>query len=237
MKFSLVTYNVHSCIGLDGACAPERVAEVITQCDADIVALQEIDVGRRRSGQVNQHAYIAELLQMQSCFYAALRYEDEEYGGALLSRLPMELVHSGPLPGNPGQEPRGALWARVEVQGEAVNVITTHLGLRPFERGKQVRALLGADWIGHPEFSAPSVLCGDFNFTPISPLHRRITRKYRSVRQAVRRPFSYGTFMGFLALDHIFISKNLQVSEVSMPRDSTAQVASDHRPLIARLHT
>ncbi|MBI2431587.1 MAG: endonuclease/exonuclease/phosphatase family protein [Candidatus Hydrogenedentes bacterium] len=235
MKFTALTYNVHSCIGLDGQCAPGRIAEVIASCDADIVALQEIDVGRRRSGQVNQHAVIAELVQMKSSFYAALRYEDEEYGGALLSRLPFELVKTGALPGHDRLEPRGALWARVEVHGFMVNVLTTHLGLRPFERNAQVHDLLGSQWMADLAFTPPAIVCGDFNFTPLSPLHRRIARKLRSVRQAVRRPFSYGTFMGVLALDHIFVSSDLKVNGVHVPRTPAAQVASDHRPLVARL--
>jgi len=235
MNFTVVTYNVHSCIGLDGQCAPERIAEVIAQCNADVVALQEIDVGRRRSGQVNQHAVIAELVQMKSSFYAALKYEDEEYGGALLSRLPFDLVKTGALPGGDKLEPRGALWARIEVGEARVNVLTTHLGLRPLERRAQVLELLSDRWMAHPDFSGPSLLCGDFNFAPISPLHRRIARNWPSVRQVVRRPFSYGTFMGILALDHIFVSRDLAVETVSVPRDKLAQVASDHRPLIARL--
>lgn len=235
MNFTVVTYNVHSCIGLDGVCAPERIAEVIAQCDADIVALQEIDVGRRRSGQVNQHKLIAELVQMKSTFYAALKYEDEEYGGALLSRLPFELVKSGPLPGGEKLEPRGALWARVECGDRIVNVLTTHLGLRPFERRAQIEALLGPEWMAHPDYQAPALLCGDFNFAPVSPLHRKMTRKFRSVRQIIRRPFSFGTFMGVLALDHIFVTPDIGVEKLEVPRTKLAQTASDHRPLIAKL--
>ena len=37
----VATYNVHSCIGGDGRHDPERVATVIAELNADIVALQE----------------------------------------------------------------------------------------------------------------------------------------------------------------------------------------------------
>jgi len=37
----VATYNVHACVGSDGRHDPDRVASVITELDADIVALQE----------------------------------------------------------------------------------------------------------------------------------------------------------------------------------------------------
>ncbi len=37
----MATYNVHACVGRDGRHDPERVAKVVTELDADIVALQE----------------------------------------------------------------------------------------------------------------------------------------------------------------------------------------------------
>ena len=40
-RLRVATYNVHSCVGTDGRHDPDRVASVITELDADIVALQE----------------------------------------------------------------------------------------------------------------------------------------------------------------------------------------------------
>ncbi len=37
----VATYNVHACVGRDGRHDPERVARVIGELDADVVALQE----------------------------------------------------------------------------------------------------------------------------------------------------------------------------------------------------
>ena len=44
-----MTYNVRRCLGLDGRLWPERIAETIVECDPDVIALQELDVGRARS--------------------------------------------------------------------------------------------------------------------------------------------------------------------------------------------
>ncbi len=38
----IVTYNVHKCRGLDRRVLPERIAEVLRQLDADVIALQEV---------------------------------------------------------------------------------------------------------------------------------------------------------------------------------------------------
>ena len=40
-RIRVATYNVHGCIGTDGRHDPGRVANVITELDADVVALQE----------------------------------------------------------------------------------------------------------------------------------------------------------------------------------------------------
>jgi endonuclease/exonuclease/phosphatase family metal-dependent hydrolase len=35
----IMTYNVHRCVGLDGRLSPERIAEVIASCEADVDAI------------------------------------------------------------------------------------------------------------------------------------------------------------------------------------------------------
>ncbi len=40
-RLSVATYNVHACVGTDGRYDPDRVAAVIAELDADIVAVQE----------------------------------------------------------------------------------------------------------------------------------------------------------------------------------------------------
>src|SRR5689334_13841828 len=57
----IMTYNVHSCRGMDGAISHERIAEVIERYNPDVVALQELDLGRERSGRLDQTRSIAEL--------------------------------------------------------------------------------------------------------------------------------------------------------------------------------
>ena len=41
-RIRIAAYNVHKCRGLDRRVQPARVAEVIQEIDADIVAIQEV---------------------------------------------------------------------------------------------------------------------------------------------------------------------------------------------------
>ncbi|HEY8990908.1 MAG TPA: alkaline phosphatase family protein, partial [Luteolibacter sp.] len=58
----VMTYNTHSCGGMDGRVSPRRIARIIRQNSPDIVALQEIDHGRSRSRGEDQASLIAKEL-------------------------------------------------------------------------------------------------------------------------------------------------------------------------------
>src|SRR5205814_6589017 len=104
----VLTYNIHSCVGLDGKLAPGRVARIIRGYDPDIVALQEVDVKRRRSRGEDQTARLADELQMHSAFCCTVNRSWEKYGHVLLSKFPLEVIASDLFAtNNPGVEPRG----------------------------------------------------------------------------------------------------------------------------------
>lgn len=237
----VMTYNVHSCIGLDGKVDVERVARVIAQANPDVVALQELDVGRDRSLGLDQAQLIARYLQMEFHFHPAMHMEEERYGDAILTRLPLRLIKAGPLPGladKPKLEPRGAIWAAVEFNGQEVQIINTHLGLQPRERLAQIDCLLGKDWLGHPDCRGPVVLCGDLNAQPNSQVCRRIAAQLQDSQTVLAQHRPAGTFpsrFAALRIDHIFVSQAVAVTAITIPGSQLAKVASDHLPLLAQL--
>ncbi|MCE5231399.1 endonuclease/exonuclease/phosphatase family protein [bacterium] len=237
----VMTYNIHSCIGMDGKIAPERVARILGQFQPDVVALQEVDVGRRRTGFIDQAELIAHLLEMNFAFHPALTIEEEQYGIAVLSRFPMKLLKAGPLPRlkNRHLEPRGALWIAFEHEGHRAQLINTHLGLRHRERIKQVEALLGPDWLGNidPEYG-PMILCGDLNAIPRSVVCRRLSRRLLDAQDAMENHRPRATWFGRYPIgriDHIFIEPKLSVCKVKVVNTRTARLNSDHLPLIVDL--
>jgi endonuclease/exonuclease/phosphatase family metal-dependent hydrolase len=234
----LLTYNVHRCIGVDGRLSPKRIAEAIAFTEPDIVALQELDVGRARTGGVDQAEIIARELGMQMHFHPALRVMEELYGDAILTALPSRLVRAGPLPGMTGWrvlEPRGALWAELEIGGARFQVINTHLGVVPRESAIQMKWLLGPEWLGHPDCRDPLLLAGDLNAVPGTRTYRRISKHLRDVQLCQGMPSPRPTFpvrMPVLRLDHIFVSTSIEVLRTEVVRTPLTRVASDHLPVL-----
>jgi endonuclease/exonuclease/phosphatase family metal-dependent hydrolase len=234
----IVTYNVHRCVGTDRRLDVARVAAVLAQLNPDIVALQELDVGRRRTGHVDQAHQIAERLEMTHHFHAALQVEEERYGDAILTALPERLVKAGPLPGyDPirALEPRGALWVEVDVDGRPLQVINTHLGLVPREQQIQASHLAGNAWLDHADCAWPAILLGDFNATSSSLVYRTLTAKLQPARRLARRKQPSSTFpspLPVLRIDHLFVSPGIEVLDVFAPFDPLTRSASDHLPLV-----
>jgi endonuclease/exonuclease/phosphatase family metal-dependent hydrolase len=237
----VMTYNVHRCRGLDRRWSPERIAEVIADCRPDIVALQELDVGRARSGRVDQAEVIARALGMDVQFFPALRVMEELYGDAILTRWPARLVKTGGLPRMrrvPRLEPRGALWSSITVGGIDLQVINTHLGILARERLRQIETLLGPDWLGHPDCRDPVVLAGDFNAAPRTRVYRRLSARLADAQRApcVRRArATFPTRFPTLRIDHVFVSRSIEVLAAATVRTPLARLASDHLPVVVDL--
>ncbi|MDZ4371233.1 MAG: endonuclease/exonuclease/phosphatase family protein [Phenylobacterium sp.] len=234
----IVTYNVHRCVGTDRRLDVARIAEVLGRLEPDIVALQELDVGRRRTNHVDQAHEIAERLEMAHHFHPAFRVEEELYGDAILTAYPERLVKAGALPGLPSMralEPRGAVWIEVMIEGRPVQVINTHLGLVPREQQIQAAALAGPDWLQHADCRAPAIMLGDFNATTSSIVYRTLTRRLQPARRLAPRRQPSSTFpsaLPVLRIDHVFVDPGIVVRDVFAPYDPLCRAASDHLPLV-----
>ncbi len=236
----VMTYNIHYAIGMDERVSVERIARVIAAHDPDVVALQEVDVERARTGGLDQVRRIADHLEMALEFHPTITVADERFGDAVLSRLPMRRVRDGALPALAGRadlEPRGVLWVEIDVDGTPVTVMNTHLSIHPRERAMQARALAGADWLRHPDAGERLILCGDFNAPVWSPSQRVLQRVVRDAA-ASSRPRDVRTWSGrlrLLRIDHVYLGAGVAVDEVWAARDARSRVASDHLPLVADL--
>ena len=234
----IVTYNVHRCVGNDRRLDVGRIAAVLASLNPDIVALQELDVGRARTGHVDQAHEIARRLEMTHHFHAALKVEEERYGDAILTSYPEKLVKTGPLPGHPriaALEPRGALWVEVEIDGRPVQIINTHLGLVPREQQIQAAHLAGPSWMDHPKCGWPCIVLGDFNATATSVVYRTLTARLQPARRIAKRKSASATFpspLPVLKIDHVFVSPGIEVADVFAPLDPLTRQASDHLPLV-----
>ncbi len=237
----IMTYNVHSCIGMDGKVSPERIARVIARYEPDVVTLQELDVKKIRTGTVDQAHHIAQMLEMEFHFHQAIHIEEERYGDAILTHLPMKLVKADILPkisGSPSFEPRGAIWVQVEVNGTPIQIVNTHLDLRSRPRRAQLEALLGENWLGHSDCNGTTVFCGDFNTLPSSALYRQISNQYKDSQYKRSKKGPRGTFFTRFPsarIDYIFVDKATEVITTYAPNTELTRIASDHLPLISEI--
>ena len=221
----IVSYNTHGAVGIDRRFAPERIARVLAEIDADIVALQELE---SRAGGFDMLAY----LQRETGFHAiagpTVRSAEGDFGNGLLTRFP--IVSAAQLNLDVARrEPRGAIDAIVDCEGARLRVIATHLGLRPSERREQVQRLLESVRSGPV---LPTVLLGDLNewFLRGRPLRWLHEHFGESPAQA-----TFPSPLPLLALDRIWSSPPTLLRRVRVHRSRLARRASDHLPLVARL--
>ena len=227
-RLRLASYNIHIGVGRDGHFHPERVAAVVAELDADVIALQEVQLG---AGTFDMLAHLADATGYAALAGPTLTHPTHgEYGNAVLSRHPV-VSHRCLDLSVPGHEPRGALDVVVHCgSGVTLRILATHLGLRPPERRDQVRRLLLE--VAADEHRGPTVLLGDLNewFLWGRPL--------RWLHQHFERPPAPRTFpAGFpvLALDRVWVKPRRCLRAIAVHRSALARLASDHLPVVAAL--
>gem|GEM_PF-3154221 len=240
-RVRLATYNIHWGLGVDGVQSLERTAAVLREMDADIVVLNEVDVNWRRSGNMDQAAYLAAAAGYPYSYYSpALRtwasggLSLSFYGNALLSRFPVQQARTVRLPTSRGREPRAVLVARLVVDGRPLTVLGTHLGLNQVERLWQTARLkeLAAAANG------PVVLLGDFNAHPWSPELKQLTDGPAGLVD-VHAAAGSGDGLTFPAhlplarIDYAFVSQDLAPRVLAVRAWTTG--ASDHLPVVVDL--
>jgi endonuclease/exonuclease/phosphatase family metal-dependent hydrolase len=221
----LASYNIHGGVGRDGRCVPKRIVQVIAELDADIVALQEVESGN--SG-FDMLGYLAAGSGLQAIAGPTLLRPDSEYGNGLLLRYPVASVRRIDLSIN-GYEPRGALDVEVDIDGFALRVVATHLGLRPSERREQIQRLLLAFEHDRP---LTSVLMGDINEwflwgRPLRWLHRHF--------KATPARATFPAWCPVFALDRIWAEPRDCLHRFGVHSSPLARIASDHLPATAEL--
>jgi endonuclease/exonuclease/phosphatase family metal-dependent hydrolase len=156
-RMRVVTWNVqHARPNPVGRPDVGAVVRAVDPLGADVVAVQELDRGRRRSGGVDQPAALADGLGGQLLWGPAVR-TDGEYGVALVVRGRVVDAEVVGLSGT--SEPRVVVVAEVEVHDRRWTVACTHLSRDREFAVEQLRVVLDA-LSARP---APRVLLGDLN--------------------------------------------------------------------------
>jgi endonuclease/exonuclease/phosphatase family metal-dependent hydrolase len=224
-KLRVVSYNIHCGIGWDGRFNERRVLDVLREIDADVVALQEVE---SRASGIDMLAWLAEQSGLHPIAGTTLLRADGHYGNGMLTRCPVVRSRLLDLSWR-GREPRGAISADLDCDGEPIRVVATHLGLRPAERREQVQHLLKL-FRETPEDRA--VLVGDLNEwflwgRPLRRLHNYFKR--------TPSPATFPSVMPVFALDRLWTHPRAILRKMWVHSSGNARKASDHLPLVADL--
>ncbi|HEX2280676.1 MAG TPA: endonuclease/exonuclease/phosphatase family protein, partial [Thermomicrobiales bacterium] len=87
----IATYNVHRCRGMDRRTIPSRIADVIREMNADVIALQEV-IGAGPSGP-GQAEEIGAALGMGWVMHSVRMLRNHHFGNVVMSRFPV--AHHG----------------------------------------------------------------------------------------------------------------------------------------------
>lgn len=240
----VMTYNIRSCVDMHRNVNPEMIAGIIQEQNADIIALQEVDAQKPFGTNGNQAGILAEKLNMNFVYFPSETSGLRAFGLAILSPYPIEQRYHSTLPSlYPRLKPRkrAAIRAAVPTPAGTVHIINAHLSLFKLERRRQLKALLGKDWLAALPPDEAVVICGDFNAGPLSKTYRSLARFLTDVQKDESRsphdPIqpTFHAHSPLFRIDHIFISRHLQTVRVEVRKTSNTRQASDHLPLIADL--
>lgn len=225
----VASYNIRKSLGTDRRRQPGRIMQILAEIDADIIALQEVDL--RLGARVS--TIPAETILDHSEYKpvrVGIRQESLGWhGNAILVRKGIEVVEQQRID-LPAFEPRGAILADIRIDGKLLRIVGMHLGLMGSWRLKQAERIVA--YLEKIEGRVPTVIMGDMNqWAPEGgclaqfAVHHNVIAPGPSFHS--RRPM--------LQLDRIITSRDLELKGTGVHNTALARRGSDHLPVWADL--
>jgi endonuclease/exonuclease/phosphatase family metal-dependent hydrolase len=156
IRSRIVSWNIHA-----ARTAPvDEIAAELRSMHADIAALQEVDVGVRRTGFIDEPGALAADLGFHYAFAASIRWDEGDYGLAVVSRWPLTHVRRYRLDTTAAGEPRIVLEVTVCASGRSLHVFNHHADGLAASRDEGLAALRG---LIQAEVGHGTLVVGDFN--------------------------------------------------------------------------
>jgi endonuclease/exonuclease/phosphatase family metal-dependent hydrolase len=233
-KFRIASYNIHKGRGLDGRIRIERIARVLDQIEADVVALQEVVSHEGSSIQDHQASYLADRYGFFYAIGETRKHRGGVYGNVTMSRWDFELVRHVDL-SVPRREQRGVLRTDIRIGGRIIHIFNVHLGTAHRERRTQAMRLMDHDLLKAIDISGPRIVLGDFNEWTHGLVTRTLSAEFHltDLRNHLPRTRAYPSILPLLNLDHLYYDHELKLEGARFHRNRQSLVASDHLPLVA----
>lgn len=209
----------------------QRIADVIMEAGADVVALQEVDVGVERSGRIDIVKELAERTGLEhTVFGKNIDYQGGDYGNATISRFPVKKSKNVRFE-QLGVERRSILTTLIDVNGFSLLLMNTHLDYSGDDSERVLFARKARDEV-IPRFQANAVIfTGDFNDVPDSRTYRIVTGYLKDSWTGLKDAedgFTFPSDVPEKRIDFIFHDEGLEPVETTVPDTQ----ASDHLPVV-----
>lgn len=218
----------------------DRIARIVQLYKPDVLSLNEVRDSSFEPGFFPQTRFLSEILHMPYYYFGEALGPGERgpYGNSLLSRLPMEDVQKIMIPDPPRTrrnghyETRCLIKARILTDPSAKDggpfcVMNTHFGLEPEEAENAVKTVLEQT----PEEPVPTIVMGDFNLVPSSPILQPLLEVYQDSGALLpNNTLTYPSNDPEIKIDYI-LGRNLTFTKATVPD----LLISDHKPYIAEI--
>jgi endonuclease/exonuclease/phosphatase family metal-dependent hydrolase len=231
-RLRVLSYNIHHGEGTDLKVDLERIARVILSVKPDLIALQEVDQGAKRTDQVDQPATLAKLTKMEVVFGHNIPWEGGLYGNAVLSRFPILRSENHPLPSFYQGEQRGVLEVEIQTPNkESILLFATHLDYRRISEERLASARVINELVANRP-SVPALLVGDLNAEPCSRPLLEFNKEWQRTNRRILP--TYPVKCAYKQIDYVLV-RPCAAWRVIETRVLGEQIASDHRPIFAVL--
>lgn len=234
----VLNYNIRYGLGMDDLLDLRRIAGIILETEADLVALQEVDVGVERSYRFDLMKILSGYTGLEPVFYKNIPHQGGEYGNGILSRYPVISSRNLHLVLEGDGEQRGLLQAEVVIKGQKLAFMNTHLDHRPddTQRLASVEQIIEAK---RSYRGMPVLISGDFNDTPDSETHEKMRTYFEDAWELMGEGdgFTFPSDDPNRRIDYVFYSNNVASEDSRRLRPVSIEIidtqASDHLPILA----
>jgi endonuclease/exonuclease/phosphatase family metal-dependent hydrolase len=229
----VMSYNIHVGVGMDKKLDLQRIADVINHEHPDLVGLQEVDRGVKRTEGKDEIAELASMTHMNFAFAPNLDYQGGKYGVGILSRLPLKSTVHKMFENKREAERRGMLKVEVAVDGKPITFVTTHLDYQ-FEDGRLFETEQLLKFL--EDVKGPLIVVADLNDVPEGSAYKLMRTLFDDawiVSRAKGDGFSYPADKPSKRIDHVFYRPANRVRAKKAWVVET--LASDHVPVVAEI--
>jgi endonuclease/exonuclease/phosphatase family metal-dependent hydrolase len=225
----VASYNIRKSLGTDRQRRPDRIVHILEEINADIVALQEVDLRFGQRASTLDTEYILDHTDYMPVRFGIRQLSLGWHGNAILVRKSATVLNQQHIT-IPAFEPRGAILADIGIGNGVLRVVGMHLGLIGTTRLKQAQSIVS--YLKKLEGKTPTVIMGDLNqWAPDGGC----LAQFAVDHQVIAPGPSFHSRRPMLQLDRIITSRDIGLEATGVHNTTLARRGSDHLPVWATL--